>query len=201
MPRRLIEHLVSTGLLFLILQGVIGAKGAWDEGPKLIAALLASFVAVPAAMFAFHFITAFHGLALENLALLREQYADAQAALADKDRAIEAGASEKNKAIGIAASLTHFKEKAIIELLNRRVQSDDELAKLVADIGAWEKQVLAYMEQAEMPPSQVSAFRVLGAYNPGVSGGFSAAHNRELAMLWERIRRLTHMSVGMDASF
>ena len=91
-----------------------------------------------------------------------------------------------------AKRLAGLRERAVKELLNRKVVGDGQLAALRRDIEGWEGEVIAALEQYA-GVDEVTTFRVLGTFAVRVTGGINAEHNRELAMLWERVRRLENV--------
>jgi hypothetical protein len=77
-----------------------------------------------------------------------------------------------------------------VQLLNHRVQSDQELKALEAKLRAWEEETAAELQRCATQ-SAVSAFRVLGSMAAwAFSDAFNQEHNHEKNMLDERLRRL-----------
>ena len=91
-----------------------------------------------------------------------------------------------------AQRLAALRERAIHELANRKIQNGNELASLKRDVDTWKQDVLRALEQYA-GVDEVTTFRVLGIYSTRVTGGINREHNRELAMLWERLKRLENV--------
>jgi hypothetical protein len=88
-----------------------------------------------------------------------------------------------------AMALATLWTNAVHQLLNRKVVDDGQFAMLKRDIEQWESEVLKVLER-HATVEEIMTFRVLGTYTSRATGGFSAEHNRELAMLHERLNRL-----------
>jgi hypothetical protein len=189
-PGRLRERGLYTVLVLLVLWLASGSTKVWSSVPTLLAALVVSVVIAPAAQWVYHFVTAPYGLLKDESAATRQRLADSMALITDLTAKIEGATTAKRQAIGVAGSLVSFREEAVHKLLNRSVKTDVDLEQLKADITDWERRVIGYMEQNNIPLGRISTFRVLGAYVPSVRGGYNEEHRRELSMLWERMNRL-----------
>jgi hypothetical protein len=85
--------------------------------------------------------------------------------------------------------LAALRERAIHDLLNCAVRDAHQLEALERDISKWEGEVLQLLGQYA-GIDEVTRFRVLGTFRVRATGGINAEHNRELAMLVERLKRL-----------
>jgi hypothetical protein len=85
--------------------------------------------------------------------------------------------------------LVELREEAITQLLNRPVRTDAELQRLKADIDTWQQDVLGRLTEIGTF-DEVTRFRVLGVFSLRARGGYNEEHNKERAMLLERIFRL-----------
>jgi hypothetical protein len=218
-PKRFIESAATTLAAFVLIRNLVGETEAWEKVLYLLISLVSSVLIVPAVKWLFHFATAFHALTREEVARLTDDnkaLSTSVAELRDKldvsSRAAPAAPlqveipPERLRIQGQpptvvvepfteavhregAKHLAALREKAIHELLNRKVLNENELATLKRDIDSWQQEVLRLLEQYA-GVDEVTTFRVLGTYPVRATGGLNAEHNRELGMLWERVKRL-----------
>jgi hypothetical protein len=87
--------------------------------------------------------------------------------------------------------LVELRERGVIDLLNRRPvpQSEEDLASLQSDVGAWEAETAVELEKSATK-ADASSFRVLGPFDAPWPGGLTV-YTHEMAMLTERLDRLT----------
>jgi hypothetical protein len=189
-PQKLRERAVYTVLVVAVWRLLSGPIAATNQLVSLLIAAAVSVFLAPMGQWLFHFATAPYGLLRQHIARLQRETDDAKAFIADLTHKLEAATVEKRDAITVAASLVGFREAAVHQFLNRQINNDENLARLKADIAEWEKNVIQFMERANVPVGRISTFRVLGTYRAGVKGGYNEEHRRELAMLWERMNRL-----------
>jgi hypothetical protein len=109
-------------------------------------------------------------------------------AVAKRDRLVE----------GTGRTLTELRERAIVNLFNRPVRTDEELETLRSDIEVWANETLCVLLQCATA-SEVSSFRVLGSL-PALNwpGTFNREHNHEKLMLHIRIERLGAICRRLD---
>ena len=212
LPNRLTEQFVSTLVTFLLILVIVGKTQALDKLAFLLISLLASVLIVPTTKFLFHLINARHALLKEENSRLTRDNAALSEAVTTLEATVAAlrplsaevapeGLKVQEHGFAVVAPffeavgregarrLAALRERAIHDLLNRRIRNENELEALKRDISTWEREVLQDLEQYA-GVDEITRFRVLGTYSIRGTGGINAEHNAELAMLVERLNRV-----------